>query len=114
MMKMMTTTTTMTTMTTNEEDDEDNNDGTRRPGETRGADAPPFFFFFFSVSFLFSLLTSYFLFYSYDINDNMPPWQVPMEGPRGTNNRPEVMPPVCTSPPSFGGCSVDYVIKVLD
>jgi hypothetical protein len=50
----------------------------------------PFWFLFFSVSFLFSLLTSYFLFYSYNINDNNPSWQVATEGPRGTDNRPEV------------------------
>jgi hypothetical protein len=69
----------------------------------------PFWFLFFSVSFLFSLLTSYCLFYSYNINDNMPPWQVATEGPRRTDNRPEVM----DNTPFIWG-SVDYVIKVLD
>jgi hypothetical protein len=95
----------MTTMKTQRRDDEDDNnkdddkDTTKTTTTTmglgnegqRGALTPlPFWFLFFSVSFLFSLLTSYFLFYSYNINDNMPPWQVAMEGSRGTGNRPEV------------------------
>jgi hypothetical protein len=51
------------------DDNDDNDDGTRR----RGALTPlPFWFLFFPFFCLFSLLTSCFLFYSYNINDNMP------------------------------------------
>jgi hypothetical protein len=90
---MKTTTTTTTTKTTTmglgDKDDNDDN-GTRQRGAMRDANTPSFLVSFFSVSFLFSLLTSYFLFYSYNINDNMPPWQVAVDGPRETDNRPGV------------------------
>jgi hypothetical protein len=99
-----------TTMGLGDEDNNDNddNDGTRQQGATRGTDAPPFLVFFFLSFFLFYL---HLIFYSTATISmttcHYGRWQWRDLGGLTTGQRR-------WTTPSFGGCSVDYVIKVLD